>query len=416
MFTFSWDLDTVGMLAMAALLTVLVFRMPQRFERGLLFPLLGIAMYRSQLGIRTMGWCARLGGRLLDGLGWLIAVLVVPGMVLATGFVLYGIVKVVMGLIPQGQVAGFILPVKNVPGVAYMPLAYYLLTLCVAMVVHEFGHGLFCRRYGVTVKHTGVIIAGGAIFGIIFRNPALLLVIPGGAFVEPDEKEVEALPLQKKLAMLGAGVVINGLCALAFYLLDTQAMTPWLRSMQEPAGIEVTLAENGPAVQAGLRDGDVITAIDGKQVLSGDALVAALKGRKPGETIQVVTLAGAKVPVRLERMQGDAEQGWLGISTGKLHLAAKPGYEAGAGATVRAAVRWTAQLVFLLWAFNLLIGIANLVPFRLFGLAADGHQILTVVLQSRLGKERALRIARIVGLALFSIMLYMMLRSCFPSR
>jgi putative serine protease PepD len=46
-------------------------------------------------------------------------------------------------------------------------------------------------------------------------------------------------------------------------------------------------APGSPADQAGIRAGDVITAVDGKDVSSSADLVAALRGHKPGDSVSV---------------------------------------------------------------------------------------------------------------------------------
>ena len=47
-----------------------------------------------------------------------------------------------------------------------------------------------------------------------------------------------------------------------------------------------------PAAKAGLRAGDVITALDGKNVTDADALVAAVRSHSPGDSVQVTYLRG----------------------------------------------------------------------------------------------------------------------------
>jgi putative serine protease PepD len=45
------------------------------------------------------------------------------------------------------------------------------------------------------------------------------------------------------------------------------------------------VASGGPAADAGVRTGDVVTAVDGKAVSSADALVNAVDGHKPGDQV-----------------------------------------------------------------------------------------------------------------------------------
>ena len=47
----------------------------------------------------------------------------------------------------------------------------------------------------------------------------------------------------------------------------------------------VQVRSDGPAAGAGLRSGDVVTAIDGRGVSSADALVSAVDGHKPGDQV-----------------------------------------------------------------------------------------------------------------------------------
>jgi putative serine protease PepD len=60
-----------------------------------------------------------------------------------------------------------------------------------------------------------------------------------------------------------------------------------------PAGAEIArVVGGGPAADAGLRAGDVVTAIDGRRVASPDALLAAISTKKPGESITVTYSRG----------------------------------------------------------------------------------------------------------------------------
>ena len=54
------------------------------------------------------------------------------------------------------------------------------------------------------------------------------------------------------------------------------------------------VAQNGPADDAGVRTGDVVTAIDGKAVTSSDALVAAVNAHKPGDEVTLEVRRGGQ--------------------------------------------------------------------------------------------------------------------------
>jgi serine protease Do len=88
----------------------------------------------------------------------------------------------------------------------------------------------------------------------------------------------------------------------------------WLGvSMQDQApgqpgmvrGVLVAGVERGsPAARAGLRPGDVVTAIDGERVETSQALLRGIAGQPPGQTVRLSILRGgrpAEIPVQIGR-------------------------------------------------------------------------------------------------------------------
>jgi putative serine protease PepD len=61
---------------------------------------------------------------------------------------------------------------------------------------------------------------------------------------------------------------------------------------QEQGATIGTLVDNGPAAQAGMRDGDVIVAIDDAKVRSPEELIVAIRSRQPGDTVELTYLRG----------------------------------------------------------------------------------------------------------------------------
>ncbi|WP_343008277.1 S1C family serine protease [Parolsenella catena] len=54
------------------------------------------------------------------------------------------------------------------------------------------------------------------------------------------------------------------------------------------------LADDGPAAQAGIQKGDVITALDDEEITSSDALVLAVRSHSVGDTVTVTLMRGSK--------------------------------------------------------------------------------------------------------------------------
>ena len=64
-------------------------------------------------------------------------------------------------------------------------------------------------------------------------------------------------------------------------------------SSSEPAGVRVDeVMRASPAAEAGLREGDMIISVDGREVRSMPSLRAVLKRRHPGDAVPVVYLRG----------------------------------------------------------------------------------------------------------------------------
>ncbi|HEY4688228.1 MAG TPA: PDZ domain-containing protein [Anaerolineae bacterium] len=82
---------------------------------------------------------------------------------------------------------------------------------------------------------------------------------------------------------------------------------------------EVT--SDSPAAKAGLKTGDVITAIDDKSIQTPQDLVDAIAAHKPGDTVTLkVYRAGETAPLTLTAMLGahpdNADKAYLGVSVG----------------------------------------------------------------------------------------------------
>ena len=97
-----------------------------------------------------------------------------------------------------------------------------------------------------------------------------------------------------------------------------------LEGLDLPEGVDRaavigSVVPDSPAAKAGLEDGDLVTAIDGKPVASGDALVDAVAVRKPGDAV-VLTIARPgedstrELTVTLGAKPGEPEKAYLGVN------------------------------------------------------------------------------------------------------
>jgi len=105
------------------------------------------------------------------------------------------------------------------PGInPYVPFIYGILALIVAVVFHEFSHGILARVGGFKVRSLGL----------------LFLIIPVGAFMEPDEKEVEKGPRLKRMRMYTAGPIMNFSLAAIFLLVFSWGFMSSVEADEDP--------------------------------------------------------------------------------------------------------------------------------------------------------------------------------------
>lgn len=134
---------------------------------------------------------------------------------------------------------------------------------------------------------------------------ALTLVFAVSAFAEkPGQKRTliikdgkvitdDVVPFDFEVLGLDGDLLGGKRAFLGVTLVD---MTPELREhygADKDAGVLVSsLEDNGPADKAGVRVGDIITAVDGKDIASSFQLRKALKEKKDGEPVRLDVLRG----------------------------------------------------------------------------------------------------------------------------
>ena len=122
---------------------------------------------------------------------------------------------------------------------------------------------------------------GGADRG---ADPPVMTVAAGGVRTAPRS---ESFPAPREDGP-GLGLAVQTLSApvAAYYSMKDCPLTP---------GAQVyALEPGGPAEAAGLRPGDVITAVDGQSVLTAEDLDAALSGAEAGRTVTLAVFRGGE--------------------------------------------------------------------------------------------------------------------------
>ncbi len=324
-----------------------------------------------------------------------------------------------------------LIPFVTVPGEA-------LFAIAVIAIVHETAHGVLCYVEKLKLKSSGVLLFG---------------FLPVGAFVEPDEEELDRLSLEKKRRILVAGSTSNTLFFLVFLALSLplMAIIPGLVS-----GVQVESVPGNSSLQGVLQAGAILTSLDGKAVnstrdlfavnLTNNARAVFLQGgnrleadlmevvvqdvdkkhpafgvlqpedrilavdgqnvrtpsdigkvvsaKKPGQTVAIRTQSGTKTVAI-------GTDGKLGIqiamtSVGVLNNQPKAGAEQIYGVL-------SFLLVIFTWTFllNILIGIVNLLPLFI----TDGQKMIYYELVPKFGKDRAAQLSTAAGLLMLALVL-----------
>ena len=181
-----------------------------------------------------------------------------------------------------------------------MSFAYALIAilgLAVLMVVHEGGHYLAARRFGMRVTKFSIGF-GPTLWKHRPKNSPTtfqIAIIPFLAYVqiagmnpyeEIDPKDPESYAnasLWARIATIGAGPLANYLFAsvLMFFgfILGGNAVV-------DDTSMRVSVGKGGPAAEIGMIDGDKIVSVNGEHINDWDQLKNVV-GSKPGEQIDI---------------------------------------------------------------------------------------------------------------------------------
>ncbi len=195
----------------------------------------------------------------------------------------------------------------GLPGInPVIPLGYGILALVVGIVLHELCHGVVARSQKIGVKSLGI----------------LWCVVPVGAFVEQDDKEMMAASRRKRDRVAAAGVLANFVLAIVFFL----ALSGLVAGSVAPnasgvgiAAVEPTL--NGhptPAANASLAAGDIVTMLNGTATPTLSAFESAIAKTVPGGTYSLAYYSTANgsiatTTVQLTTDPSNHTRGFLGV-------------------------------------------------------------------------------------------------------
>lgn len=160
----------------------------------------------------------------------------------------------------------------GLPGInPLIPLWYGIFGLAIAIVLHEFAHGVLSRVADVRIKSLG----------------GIFLIVPIGAFVEPDEDEMKALPRRQRARLYAVGPATNMILATIFAVLFSTMTASSLVPVHPGVGIVDFTDTDSPALQAGMERFMIITSLNGTPVRNGAEFRDAISRVRPSDTVVV---------------------------------------------------------------------------------------------------------------------------------
>ncbi len=298
-----------------------------------------IFLYHSKFGLKFIDWTAKKFEKILKPLqyliitsGYILMISILYVMILSVyRYITSPIPKELQSVPPIAPLIPYFPAIFNLESI-FPPLyfTYFLVALAIVAVSHEFSHGIIARLNKIKVKTTGL-----AFFGPFF-----------GAFVEPDEKQMNKSKKFVQLSILAAGTFANVLMTVLFGLLlwgffamafapvgvnfnaypqaeistnfithvdgvpideianiselgdDLVKITAGNETFFAPGSLLVRAAqmdaekiivfEDAPAVRNQLRG--PISEINGEKMTSVEELRTTISSFEPGETIEIVSL------------------------------------------------------------------------------------------------------------------------------
>lgn len=156
------------------------------------------------------------------------------------------------------------------PGInPILPVGYTIIGLAIAIVVHEFSHGIQCVLGKIKIKSLGIIA----------------FIVPIGAFVEPDEDELKNADSKRRMKVFAAGPTMNLFVSFLCVIMVSFVLFP---SVQPSDGAVVFyVIEDSPAHEIGMKSWQVITEIDGREIKDYNDFYSVMHNTTAGENISI---------------------------------------------------------------------------------------------------------------------------------
>ena len=303
------------------------------------FPLL---MWRTQ---RLRGFIDKLANRAPRFWKWYMNI----GIVISAGFMILMAVALVYSLktLVDTPSVSLIVPGVEVPGSPiFIPLLSGLIALATVLIVHEFSHGILSRVEKININSIGLL---------------LFAIIPG-AFVEPNEEELNELSRPAKMRIYVAGSMANltlAAIALIIMLVISSFIIP---VVFEDDGVVINRLTEDANAKNYMSEGMVIRSINNLTVNDMASFQKATSTLKPNETVNIHTDQG-DYSFQLKTNPMNKSLGFMGIQVNANNVIAD-GFDNQFYTPLLWILMPLSELLFWIYFLNFAIGTFNLLPMK----------------------------------------------------
>lgn len=271
------------------------------------------------------------------------------GIVISTGFMILMAAALVYSLktLLDAPTVSLIVPGVEVPGSPiFIPFLSGLIALATVLIVHEFSHGILSRVEKIKVNSIGL----------------LLFAILPGAFVEPNEEELNELDRPAKMRIYVAGSMANMTLAALALVIMLLLSSFFIPVVFEEDGVEITrLTEDGNAINY-LSEGMLIKSINNITVGDSESYQKSVATLVPNETVNVQTDQG-EYSFQLKSNPTNKSLGYMGVQA-KSHNVLADGFDNHFYSPLLWILMPLSELLFWIYFLNFAVGTFNLLPMK----------------------------------------------------
>ncbi len=360
-----------------------------------------LIMKRTERGKKFIGNVANVSPVLWNSISTI-------GIIFAFLFMLYGTyiliisAQMIITEVITRPAIQFMIPVPqpypiNGTGFIGVPFWFWILVVPFVLFPHEFAHGVVARANKIKIKDVGL----------------MQLFIFSGAFVEPDEKQLEKANLTKRLRVFSMGSVTNIAIALTVIFLTQQILWPTFVS----EGVIIKRVFEGTGAEAaGLRSGMTIQEIDEKRINVGYDIFATsytyllFNGhnltsenlRDVSTSIELGTILDEFEPNQTIKVKADGNIYNLKLS-GRPENSTLPYIGISASTVIESdfMTEFAFPLIWWLTTISYFVAVFNLLPIY----PLDGGLMLEAVVK-KFNKKESIKITKVVTLVIAALLIF----------